>query len=274
MQNFLGKLLGNSISAKEKALKALEIQEAKFIRKQQNIESPWINQKLEGVVPEKLQITLKQAFNKAFELVFSKGKSLIEKTYNKEEQERTYKMNAYASELKESKKTIGAFSKQAGKQKAKNLLISGVEGIGLGALGVGLPDIPLFTGVLLKSIYEIALSYGFSYEEEVEQIFILKLIEGALLQGEECIEANQKLNDWIDRGIEQTVQGKLRENRKQQIQKTADILSNALLYMKFIQGIPIVGVIGGVADTIYLNKITTYAHLKYKRRFLKMNRSK
>lgn len=39
-------------------------------------------------------------------------------------------------------------------------MISGVEGVGLGLLGIGLPDIPLFTAVILKSVYEIALSYG------------------------------------------------------------------------------------------------------------------
>ncbi len=39
---------------------------------------------------------------------------------------------------------------------------------------------------------------------------------------------------------------------------------------KFLQEIPIVGVAGGLADTVYLKKITDYAELKYKRRFLKI----
>lgn len=278
MKNLVGKLFGNKLSVKEKALKDLEVKEQKFIKQQENVEPSWVNQKLEGVVPKKLQETLNQAFKKAFELVFEKGNAIIEKTYNKEEQEKNYQVNAYASKIKQDKKAMAAFSKQAGTSRTKNLVISSVEGIGLGALGVGLPDIPLFTGLLLKSIYEIALSYGFSYEEEVEQIFILQLIETALLQGEDLIKANKEIDDWIEQGIVNKVEGRGQEvestgkysiDKKKQIEQTARALSKALLYMKFIQGIPIIGIVGGIADTIYLNRITTYVHLKYKRRFLK-----
>jgi len=38
--------------------------------------------------------------------------------------------------------------------------------------------------------------------------------------------------------------------------------------MKFLQGIPIAGVIGGMYDAVYMKKITDYAEMKYKRRFL------
>jgi len=144
-------------------------------------------------------------------------------------------------------------------------MISGVEGVGLGLLGIGLPDIPLFTAVILKSVYEIALSYGFEYESEKEQWFILKMIETALKKGEELERNNSLLNAWIDQnGIGETVKG-----RKEQSKETAAALAEALLYMKFLQGIPVVGVAGGAADTVYLKKITDYAELKYKRRFLR-----
>lgn len=46
------------------------------------------------------------------------------------------------------------------------------------------------------------------------------------------------------------------------------MLSKELLYLKFVQGIPVVGVIGGVSDVVYQKKITDYALLKYKKRFL------
>ena len=48
-------------------------------------------------------------------------------------------------------------------------MISGVSGIGLGLLGLGLPDIAVLTGLILKSIYEIAVSYGYDYQREEEQ---------------------------------------------------------------------------------------------------------
>ncbi len=71
------------------------------------------------------------------------------------------------------------------------------------------------------------------------------------------------LNDYIDRN-----QVPEAYDEKQQIEQTAAGLSKELLYMKFLQGIPLVGAVGGAYDVVYLKKITEYANLKYKKRFL------
>lgn len=217
-------------------------------------------EKISDKVPKKLEGTLKTAFRKAFELVFEKGTGLIEKTYDKEKQAQTFQINEYAASVRKDRKSIRAFARQAGSGRAKNLLLAGIEGAGLGILGIGIPDIPLFTAVLLKSIYEIALSYGCSYETEKEQCFILRLIETALFRGEKFIQANRELNDWIE---SEDASG---SDRKEQISRTSDALAEALLYMKFVQGIPVAGLAGGLADAVYLKRITDYADLKYRRR--------
>ena len=250
----------------EKEWTALEKKEARYLmRRREEKTSSALQQKLEEKIPEKLEETLNTAFIKAFDLVFEKGTGLIEKTYNKDQQKTDYQVREYAAGLKESRKTVKAFGRQSQGTRMKNLIISGVEGVGLGLLGIGLPDIPLFTAVILKSVYEIALSYGFEYESEKEQWFILKMIETALKKGEELERNNSLLNAWIDQnGIGETVKG-----RKEQSKETAAALAEALLYMKFLQGIPVVGIAGGAADTVYLKKITDYAELKYKRRFLR-----
>lgn len=250
----------------EKEWTALEKKEARYLmRRREEKTSSAFQQKLEEKIPEKLEETLNTAFIKAFDLVFEKGTGLIEKTYNKDQQKTDYQVREYAAGLKESRKTVKAFGRQSQGTRMKNLMISGVEGVGLGLLGIGLPDIPLFTAVILKSVYEIALSYGFEYESEKEQWFILKMIETALKKGEELERNNSLLNAWIDQnGIGETVKG-----RKEQSKETAAALAEALLYMKFLQGIPVVGIAGGAADTVYLKKITDYAELKYKRRFLR-----
>ena len=38
--------------------------------------------------------------------------------------------------------------------------------------------------------------------------------------------------------------------------------------MKFLQGIPIVGVVGGWYNMVYMKRVNTYASLKYQRRRL------
>jgi len=41
-----------------------------------------------------------------------------------------------------------------------------------------------------------------------------------------------------------------------------------MLCLKFIQGLPVVGAIGGAANVIYDKKILNYAELKYQKRYL------
>lgn len=258
---FPGKWLGNKSTALEKEWAALLKSEARFLERQREKGPSVINQKLDQVVPEKLKGTLDAAFYKAFQLVFEKGGAVIEKTYRKEDGEYKQKLNAYAAGLKESRKNLKAFSKQAGAAKTKNLLISGVEGIGTGVFGIGIPDIPLFTGVILKSLYEIAVSYGYSYESEAEQVFLLEVIKASLERGSELAEDNERINRWLDGN------GVL-EDKAVLMRKTADRLSAELLYMKFVQGLPIVGIAGGLSDCVYLKRISDYGELKYRRRFL------
>lgn len=237
--------------------------EQKYIEKQKEKKESFLNQKLEEKVPEKLQETLDTAFAKAFHLIFEKGTGIIEKTYRKEEIEKKYQINEFTNELKQDKKSLCAFSKNAKGSGTKNLVMSGAAGIGMGILGVGIPDIPVFTGMMLKSIYEIAMHYGFSYETEEEQYFILLLIQGAVSHGKEMLAIDHKINQYITSSIW------LEEDTKEEmIQRTAACLSKELLYMKFLQGIPVVGAVGGAYDVVYMKQITEYANLKYERRFL------
>lgn len=244
--------------------------------------------KVAKFVPDKLEGTLNTAFYKAFELIFEKGTGIIEKTYQKEKKEQNYKINAYAADVRNTRRSLRAFGREAGASKTFNMAVSTVEGVGMGILGMGIPDIPLFLGVLLKSIYEIALSYGFSYETKQEQIFILKLIETALFHETALAEGNMELNLWmqgkkVDTAVSE--QGEFHEvevedamarsfeiSREEQIKRTSDALAKELLYLKFVQGIPVVGVVGGLSDMVYQKKISDYAAIKYKRRFLEMRR--
>lgn len=251
-------------------------------------------EKVAKYVPAKLEDTLNIAFFKAFELIFDKGTAVIEKTYQKEKKEQNYKINAYAADVRNTRRSLRAFGREANVSRGFNMAVSTVEGVGMGVLGVGIPDIPVFIGVLLKSIYEIALSYGFSYESEEEQIFILKLIETALSHEEMLAEGNMELNLWMQGkrrdtavsengehceveveqpGVGETAARAFEITRSNQIRRTADALSNELLYLKFVQGIPVVGVVGGLSDMVYQKKISDYAAIKYRRRFLEMRRA-
>lgn len=247
----------------------LEKQEQKILQKKLEKKESKLDQLLADKVPAKLQQILQTAFEKAFGLIFEKGTGVIEKTYRREELEKNYQIREFAASVKQDKKTLRAFSRQAGQSGTLNQALSGVTGVGMGFVGVGLPDIPVLTGWILKSVYEIALAYGYEYESEEEKYYILLLIQGAVTGGESISQVEEAINAYVGGGL-------LPEDyqRENQVKKTADALSKNLLYMKFLQGIPVVGAVGGAYDAVLVHQVSEYAELKYRRRFYEQMKEK
>ena len=244
-------------------------QELAFLQKRAEKTDSRLNRLLEKKLPAGLKNTLDNAFGKAFRLMFEKGTVVIEKTYNKDGKKKKYQINEYAAKVYGNNKALKVFSRKATGAGAGNLLMSGAAGVGLGVLGIGLPDIALFTGLMLKGVYEIALNYGFDYDDEEEKKFILLLIYGALSYGNELRNINEELNFYMDYGA--FVKAR---DMEESIKAAAGCLSKELLYMKFLQGIPVVGAVGGAYDAIYMKQVMEYAELKYRRRFyLRQKRS-
>ena len=256
----------------EKEWEDLLKKESKFAEKRQAGPTSVLINKLDRFVPDKLSSTLNAAFFKGFEVIFEKGTVVIEKTYNKQQKEKDFQINSYAAGLGADRKSVRKFTKQAKSAKATNLLVSTVEGVGLGLVGAGIPDIPLFIAMLLKSVYEIALSYGYSYETEEEKVFILKLIQVAMMDDEDFLRANGEFNELIDQIVEDgdRLEG-YRVDKVAQMKATSQALSAEMIYTKFLQGTMIIGMAGGIFDPIYINRISDYAVLKYRRRFLRRN---
>lgn len=242
---------------------ALCKREQTFLARRQSKKESALNPLLAEKVPKKLQRTLDAAFEKAFLLVFEKGMGIIEKTYRRDELEKKYKVNLYTDKLYHTRKRLRVFSKEASKAGLKNQVLSGSAGVGMGVLGIGLPDIPVFTGMLLKCVYEIALSYGFDYRSEAEKYFILLLIEGAVSYGNHLAEVDHKIEVFSS-----APQLPEPYSPRAQIAKTSGMLSKELLHMKFLQGIPVVGIVGGAYDLVYMKQVSEYARIKYQKRFL------
>jgi len=55
---------------------------------------------------------------------------------------------------------------------------------------------------------------------------------------------------------------------EEQIRETASVFAMDMLILKFIQGLPVVGILGGVANPIYYNRVLKYVQLKYRKRYL------
>ena len=133
----------------------------------------------------------------------------------------------------------------------------------MGLFGIALPDIPLFTAMMLKSVYETAESYGFPCEGEAEQMYALRVIEAALSCGEELKARNRALDLYAQTGIWPNA-----TEWEQQIKATSRQLSEAVLLGKTLQNVPLIGAAGGAGDAVCLGRVQKYAAIKYQKRFL------
>lgn len=256
---------------KDRELKKLRKKEERILAKKEGLLKSKINpvaDKIEEVIPDKLRNTLESAFYNGFKIVLKKGSKYIEKLYDKEKIKAEHDVNNFSVFRKLNRKSIRSLDSVSRKSKLINATISTAEGAGLGLLGIGIPDIPIFIGVILKTVYEIALSYGFDYEKEEEQILILYLICTALTNEERQVKFNNKL-DYLAEKIDLNMQ--VEESLEETIKLTSEVLSDSLLIAKFIQGLPIVGVLGAATNYSVINKVSNFARIKYKKRYLKNN---
>ncbi len=264
----------NYQKAIQKEWKALQKRESRIevvFEKEQN-GTGW-RQMLESKVPDKIRTNLEKAFCVAFTTVFEKGTGIIEKSYDRQKILDNVQIQNYAFQVKADRKSLKQVRNGVAHKNLGNIAATAVEGVGLGVLGIGLPDIVIFTGVLLRGVYEVSLHYGFDYDTEEERYFILKLMETAMRSGEAWKAGNGEIDRLIiEMAEEEACPGPAayatKEDVAEQIRNTSDAFAADMLILKFVQGIPIVGILGGCGNPVYYNKVMKYAQMKYQRRYL------
>lgn len=250
------------LAACEKELKYIKKQERKLQKQAMSSDKSW-KKALENVIPQKIYVNLRAAFATAFTIIFDKGIDVIEKTYNKENLMRDFEAQNQAVDDAQSQRELRKFRNNVSKSGRWKSIITTAEGVGLGVLGIGLPDIVLFIGFLLQSVYEVALKYGYDYNKPEEKFLILKMMAAAIQKREKWIEADMEVDDLLNAQKVPDI-----DELQEQIGITADTFALDMLVTKFIQGLPVVGVIGGLSNPVYYNKIMDYARLKYHKRYL------
>lgn len=258
-------LRSKALTALEKELLLAEKQEIRLEKAALKAKPSAIKCRLVGKIPDKVYSGLESAFCKAFTLVFAQGKNVIERSYKRENIIAEHAIRDYAFELKGSRKELKQLHKKSGKADLLNLTVTSIEGIGLGALGVGMPDIVVFIGMLLKGVYETALNYGFDYSSRREQIIILKMMETSLSFGEDWGEQNK----YVDHLFESSDRDFADCEFDLAIRSCASAFAADMLLLKFVQGFPLVGALGGAANPVYYSKVMKYVGLKYKKQYLK-----
>lgn len=227
-------------------------------------------EKLESTIPERVNSGLDSAFCKAFSLVFDQGRVIIEMSYKKDAILENYAIRDYSVQVKGSRRELKRLHKSAKRSDFLNLTVTTAEGIGLGALGIGMPDIVLFIATLLKGVYETALHYGYDYTSRQEQMRILQMLAAALSTGDDW----EHRNILVDNSLTWDTFIVTEEEFKAQMQETASVFAMDMLLLKFIQGLPLVGILGGAMNPVYYSRIMKYVQLKYRKRYLLKQKEK
>lgn len=260
----MDKIQKKQIKTLNREFRALQRKEDRLMAAAVKAHTPGWKTALEAKVPEKVYAGLNSAFGKGFSLVFQHGRKLIEKTYKKENIVRDHAARDTGFHQTGTRQEVKQMHKSAGRANTLNVVLTTAEGIGLGALGIGMPDVVLFLTTVLRGIYETALHYGFDYESRAEQLLILKMMAAALSTGEDWFRRNREVNDWILTDGRTVTETEIQD----QIRDTASVFAVDMLLLKFIQGLPVVGILGGAANPLYYQRILRYVQLKYKRRYL------
>ena len=203
-------------------------------------------------------------FRKGFVIVFTSGRPIIEKSYRKEDLKAAHAVHDYAMQINCSRKEWRQLRREAKRADWMNLATTTAEGMGLGVFGIGLPDIVLFLGMLLRGIYETALNYGFDYESRWEQLLILKMMATALSTGEDWERRHHEL----DTLLKEEPQEISEDTFSDQMNQTSSVFAVELLALKFIQGLPIVGILGWCRKPNVYARTLKYVRCQYEKRYL------
>ena len=88
-------------------------------------------------------------------------------------------------------------------------------------------------------------------------------MEASLTKGSGWLERNQ--------AVDQIMAGSVvpdQEALKRQRDRTAQTFAMDMLLLKFVQGLPLVGVLGGAGNPVYYRRVLRYVALKYRKRYL------
>lgn len=259
----------SKLERKEERL--LEEKQPSFLsRKAAEMASPVIH-KVKEKLPSKAEQTaqksaelLQKAFEKSFDVVLEKGSSWIGKICGEEKKLRRYEV---FSQKTLSSWELSKLGCEVAARASANMVFSSVQGGMMGALGIGLPDVPIFLAAVFKTLFEISLSFGYPYDTKQEQTYQMLLICAAV--GEEAERKQAAVDANIVAQQIRMGTGICSVSFEEAKQRASKALCSAALMGKMVQGAPIIGVYGGFRNGVLLKQIGTVAAVKYQQRMLR-----
>lgn len=217
-----------------------------------------LQRELESRVPEAVRKSLTGAFRASLTAALD-GESLLRRTVSRPAVE---KRRARTDALLRSPGRFGGVRDPAKGVVRTAAAAAAVRSAGLGLLGIGLPDIPVFTALLLRNMGQIAHGYGCGTGTRRDRLLWLRILDAALTDGPDYPRRAQRAAQALagepdDPACLPELTGRVAEG-----------LCARLLAAKFLQGIPLAGAAGSLADSRLTASLLDYTALCCNRQYL------
>ena len=172
--------------------------------------------------------------------------------------EKRYQHNMKLLKKEVDYNNITSFDRDSKKIYEKGKSFTYKEGLILGAFGIGIPDLPIFLSILLRSMYSFAAVYGFDYKSEFERLYLLKLLQASLSKGHKRKIYFKELDEFLIS----------KDTSLVDIDELTILITKELLAAKLVQGVLIAGAVGGFTNRNTYSKVMRATRYKYRQRFL------
>ena len=212
-------------------------------------------------MPDKVKKLLDASLSKALSLVFEHGGSVT--VGGADGIMAGYEVHDYAVMKRGRRRDVKRLNNGSRRANGAFTALTAAEGTVLGIFGIGVPDAALFSMVLIRGVFRTAMRFGVDVEDAGERYLLLCMMEASLLDGDEFRKADGRIDDMLTSPPDADERELTAQSRR-----AASALSESMMVMKFIQGIPVAGVVGGVCDPVIYRRVTGYEQMKLYKRYL------
>ena len=224
-------------------------------------------QRMAESLPAVYKETLDLAFYQNLMMLLDPEKDVVSGLINREELEEKFHRLDRAVDADAGFKALGHMEREAAKLNGSELSAAALEGLGLGSIGIGSPETVILTLLMLRTLYETALLYGFNIDHPWEKDLALMLLSAAFSSGEDAYREQQALTRVL-KGLADGVTPEI--DREKRIRAAASHMAGSMSLQKFVQGIPVIGAAGLFFNSAAIKRLQTLSRCVYKQLYLQM----
>ncbi len=207
------------------------------------------------------------AFSQSLAFLMNPQSNILADFICREDMEARFHQLDRAVDLDPGFQALGHMEREAARLNNMDFSVAALEGLGFGTVGVGSPETVILCALMLRTLYETALVYGFNIDHPWEKDLALMLLSAAFSSGEDAYQEQRELTRVL-KGLAEGVTPEIDRDRR--LRAAASRMAGSMSLQKFIQGIPVLGAAGMFFNSAAMNRLQTLSRCVYKQRYLCM----